>query len=158
MPRRLLVLSESFRRTRTPDPVPALERYSGVFFEVLKKAMRETPKKTQDLDIIVLTGRGELFSSNDRVPYHPPVGGRFSSPRKNVDVSKANDVQSKLRNLIENRQYSEVFVNAGAAYRLLLGAFDMGLKAKVIYAKGYGLGPKAGEMKRWILGEKSLYT
>ena len=63
----------------------------------------------------------------------------------------------KLLKVMEGRRYGEVFVNLGSAYRPLIEGFEDKVKLKIEYAKGPGLGPKAGEMKRWLLGEQRFY-
>jgi hypothetical protein len=49
--RQLLVLSCSQRKLPNPEPLPALERYDGPAFRVLRKFLRESPSKAQILDI-----------------------------------------------------------------------------------------------------------
>ncbi|MEM1966479.1 MAG: hypothetical protein QXO86_01215 [Nitrososphaerota archaeon] len=44
--RYMILLSTSQRRSSGPKPLPAIERYQGVFFPVLKKYLREGKLKT----------------------------------------------------------------------------------------------------------------
>lgn len=158
MARRLLLLNESYRRTQSYTPIPALDRYTGVFFEVLKKAVREHPKETRDLDVLILTKEGELFRSEENAPYYPPLGQGYRHSLLKVDPSKRAMIMSKLLKVIEGKRYSEIFVNIGKNYRPLIEGFDAKANVKIEYAKGPGLGPKAGDMKRWLIGEKRFYT
>jgi hypothetical protein len=129
-----------------------------VFFEVLKKAIREHPKETKNLDVLILTKEGGLFAALDRAPYYPPLGQGYRHSLLKVDPSKKKVIMAKLLKVVEDKRYSEIFVNVGANYRPLIEGFDEKTEITIEFAKGPGLGPKAGDMKRWLLGEKRFYA
>jgi len=158
MARRLLLINESWRRANSPDLLSAMDRYTGVHFEVIKKALRENPKISRDLDILILTRKGDLYFSTDKVPYSAPASESYRTVKKiEVDTSKKSAVTTKLAGIVHDGNYAEVFVNLGAPYLELVRGFDNRVKARVEHNKGPGLGPKAGELKRWLNGDKRFY-
>ncbi|MEM3426518.1 MAG: hypothetical protein QXJ62_05070 [Nitrososphaeria archaeon] len=53
--RYMILLSASQRKSSDPEPLPAIERYQGVFFRVVKKYLREG--KLKNIDIIIVSDR-----------------------------------------------------------------------------------------------------
>ena len=53
--RRLLILSCSQRKRETQEPLPAIERYNGPLFFVLRRFLRECPRQARQLDVYILS-------------------------------------------------------------------------------------------------------
>lgn len=51
---RLLILSCSQRKRSTSNLLPAIERYDGPAFQVLRKFLREFPLEAESLDVYIL--------------------------------------------------------------------------------------------------------
>lgn len=54
-PRYLLIMSCSQRKRSDPGLLPAIERYDGPAFRVLRRFLRENPEDTSQLDIFILS-------------------------------------------------------------------------------------------------------
>lgn len=52
---RLLILSCSQRKRSDPGLLPAIERYNGPAFQVLRKFLRERPDDTRRLDVFIMS-------------------------------------------------------------------------------------------------------
>ena len=53
--RRLLILSCSQGKHTSHEPLPAIERYNGQFFLVLRRFLRECPRQAKLLDVYILS-------------------------------------------------------------------------------------------------------
>jgi len=140
---RLLIISSSKRQKKDKSPLPALERYDGFMFRILKKLKREN-KLPADLDIIIISSKFGLLKPEDKVPYVNHM----------MTFLQAREVKNKFLNefkkLFDKKNYSEIFVNLGASYLESIKGIEKLTNAKIIYAKGK-MGQKANHMKRWIL-------
>lgn len=143
---RLIILSASYRRAENPEPIPALERYRGVYFRVVKKYLREGLLK--NTDILIVSDKFGILSSNDRVPYHKPFKGQLGKE----EVSSTNEKNlTKLAEIFERNHYSEIFVVCGQEFRKLINGFENLTDTKITFCKGSTLGSKAQDLRRWIL-------
>lgn len=142
--RRLLIVSCSQRKLDDPDPLPALDRYDGVNFRVIKKAMREG-RWPQNLDLLILSAEHGLVDPSQLIR---PYDRRMTAKR---GAYLAGEVGEALARRFRETPYEEVFVNAGKDYlpalRLLEELHSPG--SVVTYAEG-GIGRKMAAMKRWI--------
>jgi hypothetical protein len=142
--RRLLVVSCSERKRDDPNPLPALDRYDGVNFRVIKKAMREG-RWPQGLDLLILSAEHGLIDPGQLIgPYD-----RRMTPQRVADL--ASKVGEVLRRRFRRTAYDEIFVNAGKDYLPALTFLEELDNARLVvrYAEG-GIGQKMAAMKRWI--------
>jgi len=146
--KRLLILGPSFRRNKTNDPLPALDRYDGVFFRVARKYL----EKVKDVDVVVMRDDLLLVDGEALMPYIPPAGdvwGRqyFSKEELGKAREKNEDfLDKKLR----NRRYSEIFIAMGKKHREALPDLS-GYNVRVIFPTHGGPGPKARALREWII-------
>jgi len=155
-PRRLIIISSSFGRKRDPkDPIPAIERFDGVYFRVARKYLREG--RLKNTDIIVVSPEYGLLASEDKIPYSAPKFGtswRYESSLSDDSVLKLRQSNLiRLKQLVGRRTYAEVYVNVGKAFMPFILGFEKITKAPIVWSSGRGLGPKAKHMKNWILRE-----
>lgn len=145
MGRRLLIVSCSERKRNDPNPLPALDRYDGVNFRVIKKAMREG-RWPQNLDLLILSAEYGLTDPDQPIrPYD-----RRMTPQRATEL--ADKVAGVLRRRLSHITYDEIFVNAGKNYLPALKILQEIDDARVVrYAEG-GIGQKMAAMKRWIEG------
>jgi hypothetical protein len=66
--RLLLILGPSFRRNKRSEPLPALERYDGLFFRVARKYLGNA----KDVDVIVMKDDLTLVDGTAPLTYEPP--------------------------------------------------------------------------------------
>jgi hypothetical protein len=155
MVRKLIIVSASSRILEEPkEPIPALERYDGIFLRILRKYLREG--KLRDTDIIIVSREFGVIKSNDMIPYHEPYYGKFGEI--GLDESKVRRLRDKnlniLKGLIAQGNYSEIYLNVGYEYKKLISGLENFAKCKITYASGSGFGPKGRHMKNWILSQK----
>lgn len=143
--RYLLIGACSQRKCVTPGALPALERYDGVYFRVLRKARRVGywPAK---VDVLIVSAKYGLLEEDTPIPHY--------------DVRMTREQATRLRPLvvpplverIASRTYTEIFLNMGKTYHMALDGWDVSLThdITVLYAKG-GIGQKASQMRTWLL-------
>lgn len=143
--RYLLIISCSQRKLTDPGLLPAIERYDGVNYRVLKKAMREG-YWPRTLDVLILSAKHGLL--------------RLDSPIEDYDVRMTRDqalalqseASSALDACLAQADYREVFINLGKTYLMVLAQSKKipCLKERIHYADG-GIGEKMSQMKEWLL-------
>jgi len=125
----------------------AIERYEGVYFRVIKKYLREN--KLEGTDLLIVSEKFGLLKPENVIPPHDTFQG---SLKLHVDIEAARLKNLKtLQTLLGRRLYSEIFVVVGKDFLPLIQGFESLTEAKVTYAAGPGLGPKASNLKKWIL-------
>jgi len=148
--KRLIIVSASSRLKREPkEPIPAIDRFDGIYFRTLRKYIRMG--KLRNTDVLILSEKYGLISSREKIQYQQPHMGKYGSLSLNQEA--ANNLRSRnlqrLKKIVN--QYEEVYVNVGKGYRKLINGFENFATGTIIYASGRGLGPKARHMKEWIL-------
>ncbi|NUC74769.1 hypothetical protein HTZ84_21130 [Haloterrigena sp. SYSU A558-1] len=147
----LLVQSCSKSKNRPGKPVKPLELYSGYFFKIIKKAIREG--EFQDtIDICVLSAEHGLVDATDKIAYYD----RRMTVERATDLRP--DVTAELRSRVTAHEYDHVIFNLGAEYRHAVGDLS-DLRASVRYIDGEGIGQKGHALKRVVRdGESALET
>ena len=146
--RRLIILSASQRRSTDPQPLPAIERYQGVFFRVVKKYLRQG--KLKNADIIIVSERYGVLQADEEVPYHTPFQGKLTLSKQMLEEINQKNL-AKLKSIFSKTRYSEIIVVCGREFQELIKGFEELTDAKVVLCKGRGPGPKAQNLKQWIL-------
>ncbi len=161
--RKLVIVSASFKRRRLPnEPIPALERFDGVSFRVLRKYLREGKLKNTDVAIVSL--EHGILLSNDAILYDKPTLSRGTKGSGTWQSDPGFDNEqteklrygnlSQLRSIIDRGKYAEIYVNLGRKFMTLVDGFEKMTDSPVVYATGKGMGPKAQHMKNWILAHE----
>jgi len=145
--KRLLILGPSFRRNKTNDPLPALDRYDGVFFRVARKYLGEV----KDVDVVVMRDDLTLVDGEAPIPYVPPVGdvwGRQYFSKEELDKAREAN-EDFLNKKLRSRRYSEIFIAMGKKHAKALPDLSHH-DVKVIFPTYGGPGPKARALKEWL--------
>ncbi len=111
--RYLLILSCSGRKDEVPALLPALARYDGVNYRVVKKAMREG-RWPPSIELLILSAKFGLIEPDKVIETYDVK----MTPARARDLQEA--VAECLDRRLEERDYEEVFVNAGKNYVLAL--------------------------------------
>ncbi len=145
MARKLLIMPPSYRRRTEPD-LPAIERYDGVLYRVLRRNL-----KSKDVDILVLTEDLKLVWGNEKLPYKKPKGDKWSGykPQDIPDDTVKKNMEF-LKEVLEKGNYDEVFVALGEKFRKAIGDLEKVTNVRVTYIEGRGLGPYAQCLKEWL--------
>lgn len=137
---KLLILGPSFRRNADPQLLPAIERYDGIFYKIVRKYMDKIKKK---IDILILTEDLDLISSETLLSYKPPIGEKWSKLilQKHLKEIKCKKIQEKLIKIVKTKHYDEIFIALNRHYRKLLP--DLTPYIKHILSNFKGIGSKA---------------
>lgn len=141
---RLLILSCSQRKNTSQEKLPAIERYNGPLFFVLRRYLRECPCKTKHLDVYILSAA------------HGLIPGDFPTPLydQKMNMSRVNElypqIKTKFSYILQNDYTSICFV-LGKTY---LKAFE-GLQDSIptftesVVTNG-PIGKKQTQLKNWL--------
>lgn len=139
--KRLLLQACSQRKITAPDQLPAIERYDGVSYRVIKKYLRENPNAAAELTILILSAEFGLIASTEMIPDY----------NRRMDKTRADELQNPVlnawQNIVGNRIFSDIFINVGADYLPALKLISLPIETK--YAGG-GIGERNGQLKRWL--------
>ena len=142
--RYLLILSCSERKKRLPaTPIPAIERYDGPFYRIIRKAFREHGK-LHNLDVMVLSAKYGLIDLNEKIATY--------DQRMTLEMAggMAGNAYSSLANRLKTNQYKEVMINLGKQYMMALNkSGDILENQKVRYGSG-GIGERMKQLKEWL--------
>lgn len=141
--RRLLILSCSKSKQAEPGLLPAIDRYDGVSFRLLRKAQREGYWPT-DLDLLVLSAKYGLIEA------HTPI----ADYEQRMTHSRAIELRSQAARTLHDyvtRDYREIYIDLGRHYHPALeGLTDLFGDSLVTYAEGR-IGERLAKLKSWLV-------
>ncbi len=145
--RYFLIVACSQRKRSDPDLLPAIERYDGGNFRLLRKAKREG-YFPQSLDVLILSAKYGLISASTSIANYDQ---RMTSERaKELQEQTVQTLQSYAR----QHSYQEVYVDLGQDYYPAIGDISKIFNdASIIYAQGK-IGERLARVKHWLI-EKS---
>jgi hypothetical protein len=138
---RLLILGCSRRKIQVPEPLPALARYDGPAFRVVRRYLDQT--QDDALDVFIVSARHGLIAADERIaPYDEQLGQ--SSPEFCAAVRNA--AADILR-----RGYTSACLLAGMRYRCLLeGSLTFSpQRMSIIYGS---VGMRLSRLRDWLAG------
>ncbi len=144
----LLVQSCSNSKIETSDPTYAIELYTGYFFKIIKKAMRNDTENA-DIDIRILSAKYGIIEPKESIRTYD----------QRMNETRADELQQSvhndLRQLILENDYDKVVINAGKEYRKALNGFDDELDVDTYEITGNGIGFKGRSLKQFLQGDES---
>ena len=142
--RRLLILSCSQRKHETQEPLPAIERYNGPLFFVLRRFLRECPRQAKQLDVYILSAAYGLIPGDFPIAWYD----------RKMDLSRAIELQPYVNTMFSDllrNQYASICFVLGKTY---LKAFENTQDLIPVYTKSiiaYGqIGKKLAQLKKWL--------
>lgn len=141
----LLIVGCSQKKTPSPHPMKAIDRYQGVNFSVIRKFNKELLK---NIDILIISAKYGLLKSDDYIQDYNQRMTRERAAELNPHVL------TKLRRIL-SRPYTEIFINLGKDYLPSIQGIEPLTTCPIIYAEGR-IGEKMKAMKEWI--EKATST
>lgn len=140
----LLIISCSQKKVTNPNLLPAIERYDGPSYKVLRKIMNRSDYNNS-LDIAIISAKYGLLNPNEMI--------RDYDLKMNAKIAATiqKKVVSALRKQILKKKYENIFINMGENYMLAIDGFDKNMqsKPKIEYAKGK-IGERLSKMKKWL--------
>jgi hypothetical protein len=117
--RRLLILSCSRKKKAGSRLLPALDRYDGPAFQVLRKFIAECPTDSRKLDIRILSAKFGLITSDQPIPcYDKPMTTQRATALKSV-------VLAEIERLLARRKYQRLLINVGQDYLSALAGYEL---------------------------------
>lgn len=144
-PRYLLIIGCSQRKRPDPGLLPAIERYDGVNFRVLRKARRER-YWPENLDVLILSAKYGLLEPETEIEDYDLKMTR----QRAIELQPL--IAPELVGRVEAASYAEIFVNLGKNYLSALAGWEESLEqdTTVVYASG-GIGQRAAQMHQWLI-------
>jgi hypothetical protein len=145
---RLLILSCSQRKRLDTDLLPAIERYDGPAFRVLRRYLQSGSLDTPEIQI--LSAEYGLIAQDQPIPYYD----------RKMTAARADELRSKvlaeLKKLLEQgnqASYTEILCCVGKVYLGALSGIDELLpdETKLIHNTG-SQGRKLAQLRNWLYG------
>lgn len=146
--RRLLILSCSQRKHETQELLPAIERYNGPSFLVLRRFLRESSNQSKELDVYILSAAYGLIPGDCPIKWYD----------RKMDLTRAVELQSQvnsaLSDILRNNYTSICFVLGKTYLKAFESAHDLiPDHTERIIAYGW-IGKKLAQLKQWLWGEQ----
>lgn len=145
MPRKLLILACSQRKRPEPGLLPAIDRYDGPSFRVLRKFLRESSLEAQSLDICILSAEFGLIASDQEIPNYD----RKMTREQAQDLHPS--VIAELQHRIKVTSHTELLVSVGQNYLKALSGYEVVVPLSVTSRMTTGgLGKRLSELHDWL--------
>jgi hypothetical protein len=115
---RLLILSCSQRKRPDLILLPALERYDGPMFRMLRRFLRECPSKDFHPEVYILSAQFGLITAKQPIPNYD---WHITPQRASVLQPQILD---QLRQILQQKQYKELFISVGKDYATALSGYE----------------------------------
>jgi hypothetical protein len=141
----MLILSCSQRKRADEGLLPAIERYDGPAFQVLRRYLRERP--TEALDVLVLSAEHGL------IPHDLPIAAydRAMTPARARELRPL--ILTELDRIFSVHTLQDILVFAGRHYLTALGTDDTSpLNSRNARVCSGTLGRKLSELHDWLHG------
>jgi hypothetical protein len=147
----LVILGCSRRKRRTSRLGPAIDRYDGPVFRVLRKHAREA--LDSPAHACILSGRFGLIRGDFSIP-------RYERQLQRADhVALRRQVEGQLNRILDELQPERLFVSVGCRYWPLLEKplARAVSPARVVIATG-GIGGRASHLAHWLRADEQAAT
>ncbi|MFV9506905.1 MAG: DUF6884 domain-containing protein [Oscillochloridaceae bacterium umkhey_bin13] len=148
---RLLIIACTATKRHEVRLLPAIERYCGPSFRVLRRWLSDHSEATTRLDVSILSAEFGLIPAIQPIPDYD----RHMTAARAVELRA--QVRATLEHLLALRSYTSIYLSAGQIYRQTLGDLSTitGLRNLSTAPDGAGIGTQLGALKRWLMAETS---
>lgn len=147
----LLLQSCSASKNEVDSPTPAFDLYSGYFYRILDKCVRDGEFRP-DTDVKILSAKYGVLDPSEPIEYYD----------RRMDSARAEElnpaVVETLAGHVERTGYDRIVVNMGAAYREAIAGLSDRVDATFAEITGDGIGEKGHALYRFIRGDDSVVT
>lgn len=142
----LIIIACSRRKLFDTNLLPAIERYDGPTFRLLRRFLRDQPSAS--LDIYILSAKFGLIPSDYLIPDYDEKMTRDRSRQLQPLVI------AKLKNILNAKPYQQLCICLGRDYFLALDKYDMLIKSGLVVRIATGsLGKKLSSLHDWLYGK-----
>lgn len=146
--RRLLILSCSQRKRSDQGLVPAVERYDGPTFRVLRRFLQERPNEVERLHVFVFS------ASYGLIPSAHPIADYNEMMTRRRAAELHDEALDTLANLFCNNDYSSLCLAMSKAYLAALEGWPTLVPSDITVTVTDGpQGIKLSQLKRWLWGD-----
>jgi hypothetical protein len=140
---RLLILACSQRKVPVKGYLPAIDRYDGPAFRVLRKYLRETSDGS--LAVLILSARYGLIESERKIPWYDQRLSDASAARLRPQVLKA------AKHVLRSHPWHAVGLCAGTEYRSVVGGLaELIPEGTRLDLLAGGLGKRLAALRDWL--------
>lgn len=143
--KRLLFLSCSKAKSQEKELLPAIARYDGSLFRVLKKFLRSETGLAKNLSILILSAEYGLISADELIPFYD----RAMDSARALELKQS--LTPKLKNYLTNNNFQQIFICLGKKYRAVFGNLAFLDSERVTFAEG-ATGVQQQQLKKWLYG------
>jgi hypothetical protein len=142
--KRIVITSCSKLKRTDPELLPAIERYDGPNFKVLRKYLKNS---AGELDIYILSSKFGLVSYDTQIPFYDQKLCR------NQSREFINTTFKQAEPLFSSKNKVEVFVNLGSLYLELFqpAIHKISQTNSLVITEGSS-GKRLSEMHNWLYG------
>jgi hypothetical protein len=144
---RLLILACSERKKGTLDPIPAIERYDGPLWKVLRNFLRDQPLSAAKTDIYVLSAEFGLIPGTHLIPWYNRV----------MTATRADELRTSVLDqfrLLMDQDYCQVCLGLSQLYlRAMRGWEYMSPSEVSVTVTDGSMATKQGQLRAWLRGE-----
>ncbi len=146
--KRIVIISCSQRKKTDENILPAIERYDGPNFRLLRKYLSLS---TDKLDVYVLSAKFGLLSYTTEIPFYE----QKLSNQQFHELTEASRIQAN-RFFAETEKPKEVFINLGSAYQQVFAPIleKLAQTNSLTFTSGSS-GKRLAEMHDWLYGANS---
>jgi hypothetical protein len=143
---RLLILSCSRRKSREPELVPALARYNGPLFQIVRRFADDHGGWADQVDVFILSAEFGLIPGNASVPYYD----RQMTPLRARELLPGT--LAMLGQIVDGLR-SDLFISVGADYLEAMCGYETCLPAAArVHLSTGSLGRRQAELRDWLRG------
>ena len=145
--RRLLILSCSQRKHETQELLPAIERYNGPLFFVVRRFLRECPCQARQLDVYILSASYGLIPGDFPTAWYD----------QKINASRIVELQSQVHTTfsdIQRDNYASICFVLGRTYLKAFEGVQNLVPAHTEPIVVYGtMGKRQVQLKKWLWRE-----
>jgi hypothetical protein len=142
---RLLVMSCGKRKRSNTAPLPALERYDGPAFHVLRRYLATHPATPPD--IYILSARFGLIPADRPIPYYD----QRLTPQRAAELRPT--VRDILAGIFAQRSYEQIYLAVGRDYAQALDDYAALVpKATSVLVAHGSQGKRLAQLHDWLYG------
>lgn len=146
---RLLILSCSKRKRSDPGLLPAIERYDGPVFRILRRFFQEEP--VEEINVQIISAEFGLISRDFPIPNYD----REITPSRACELRP--QVAVELKQIFEIQPYQQVFISVGRDYlEALTDVLPLLATGTSLKISNGPLGKKMSELHDWLYGKPPM--
>lgn len=143
-PQYLLIIACSQRKRTGADLLPAIDRYDGGSYKLLRKAQHEGNWPNR-LDILILSAKYGLIEASTPIAHY----------EQRMTRQRAIELHPQTLQVLQSYAYQnifhEVYVDLGQDYALAIrGIEQLFSKASITFATGR-IGERLSQLKTWLI-------